>query len=78
MFGLKILSGNPDFCLFQIPYDQKEDSRMNELMRLAHEFLQNFCLENKQNQALLHKHLDLFLTPGVPTEIITQNTFTVN
>ncbi len=24
---------------------------MNELMRLAHEFLQNFCLENKQNQA---------------------------
>ena len=51
--------------LLQIPYDQKEDVRMNELMRLAHEFLQNFCLENKQNQALLHKHLDLFLTPGV-------------
>ncbi len=51
--------------LLEIPYDQKEDVRMNELMRLAHEFLQNFCLENKPNQALLHKHLDLFLTPGV-------------
>ena len=51
--------------LLQIPYDQKEDVRMNELMRLAHEFLQNFCLGNGQNQTLLHKHIDLFLTPGV-------------
>lgn len=38
---------------------------MKEIMCLAHEFLQNFCLENKQNQALLHKNLDMFLTPGV-------------
>ncbi len=51
--------------LLQIPYDQKEDVRMNELMRLAHEFLQNFCLGNVQNQALLHKRIDLFLTPGL-------------
>lgn len=51
--------------LLQIPYDEKEDIRMNELMRLAHEFLQNFCLGNQQNQVLLHKHLDLFLNPGV-------------
>ena len=51
--------------LLQIPYDHKEDVRMNELMRLAHQFLQNFCLGNVQNQALLHKHIDLFLTPGV-------------
>lgn len=51
--------------LLQIPYDEKEDVRMNELMRLAHEFLQNFCLGNKQNQVLLYKHLDLFLNPGV-------------
>lgn len=51
--------------LLQIPYDKKEDVRMNELMRLAHEFLQNFCRGNQQNQALLHKHLELFLTPGV-------------
>lgn len=38
---------------------------MKELMRLAHEFLQNFCLGNQQNQVLLHKQLDLFLNPGV-------------
>ncbi|KAJ3639793.1 hypothetical protein Zmor_003130 [Zophobas morio] len=51
--------------LLQIPYDEKEDIRMNELMRLAHEFLQNFCLGNQQNQVLLFKHLDLFLNPGI-------------
>ena len=51
--------------LLQIPYDRKEDVRMNELMRLAHEFLQNFCRGNQPNQALLHKHLDLFLSPGL-------------
>lgn len=51
--------------LLQIPFDRKEDVRMNELMRLAHEFLQNFCRGNQPNQALLHKHLELFLTPGV-------------
>ena len=38
---------------------------MNELIRLAHEFLQNFCLGNHQNQELLHKHIDLFLTHDV-------------
>jgi inositol 1,4,5-triphosphate receptor type 1 len=51
--------------LLQIPYDRKEHVRMNELMRLAHEFLQNFYRGNQPNQALLHKHLELFLTPGV-------------
>ncbi|KAK3929989.1 Inositol 1,4,5-trisphosphate receptor [Frankliniella fusca] len=51
--------------LLQIPYDQKEDTRMNQLMGLAHEFLQNFCLGNHQNQVLLHKQLDLFLNPGI-------------
>jgi inositol 1,4,5-triphosphate receptor type 1 len=51
--------------LLQIPYDKKEDTRMNSLMRQAHEFLQNFCLGNQQNQVLLHKQLDLFLNPGV-------------
>lgn len=34
-------------------------------MKLAHEFLQAFCLENQQNQTLLHQSLDLFLTAGV-------------
>ena len=38
---------------------------MHEVMRLAHEFLQSFCLGNHSNQSLLHKNLDLFLTPGV-------------
>ena len=54
--------------LLQIPYDKTEDTRMNELMQLAHTFLQNFCLENHQNQALLVKHIDLFLTPGVSNQ----------
>jgi len=51
--------------LLQIPYDKEEDVRMKELMRFAHEFLQNFCRGNQANQALLQKHLDLFLTPGL-------------
>ncbi|KAG8201575.1 hypothetical protein JTE90_011244 [Oedothorax gibbosus] len=51
--------------LLQIPYDKKEDIRMNELMRLAHEFLQHFCLDNHANQSLLHKYIDLFLNPGL-------------
>lgn len=34
-------------------------------MKLAHEFLQNFCAGNQQNQVLLHKHINLFLNPGV-------------
>lgn len=50
--------------LLQVPYDEK-DSRMHDLMRLAHVFLQNFCLANQQNQALLHKQLDMFLNPGI-------------
>lgn len=44
---------------------QAEDTRMQEIMKLAHEFLQNFCAGNQQNQALLHKHINLFLNPGV-------------
>lgn len=38
---------------------------MQEIMKLAHEFLQNFCAGNQQNQVLLHKHINLFLNPGV-------------
>ncbi|KAK4321538.1 hypothetical protein Pmani_007659 [Petrolisthes manimaculis] len=51
--------------LLQIPYDKKEDKRMNELIELAHQFLQNFCLGDRANQALLHKSIDLFLNPGL-------------
>lgn len=42
-----------------------EDLRMQDIMKLAHQFLQNFCAGNQQNQALLHKHINLFLNPGV-------------
>ncbi|CAL9697413.1 unnamed protein product [Knipowitschia caucasica] len=50
--------------LLQIPYEQT-DEKMNNIMKLAHTFLQNFCRGNPQNQVLLHKHLNLFLTPGL-------------
>ena len=40
--------------LLKIPYDHKEDTRMIVLMRMAHEFLQKFCLGNQQNQARLY------------------------
>lgn len=47
---------------------------MNEVMHLAHTFLQNFCRGNPQNQVLLHKHLNLFLTPGVSI-LVTSNIY---
>ncbi|MEQ2204467.1 Inositol 1,4,5-trisphosphate receptor type 1, partial [Xenoophorus captivus] len=50
--------------LLQIPYEKGEDVRMQDNMKLAHQFLQNFCAGNQQNQVLLHKHINLFLTPG--------------
>lgn len=48
----------------QVPHDE-DDAAMDELLALAHEFLQHFCHGNQQNQAILHKHLDLFLNVGV-------------
>ena len=52
--------------LFHVPPSHfQNDEKMNEVMNLAHTFLQNFCRGNPQNQVLLHKHLNLFLTPGV-------------
>ena len=50
--------------LLRIPYDKK-DVRMDEVMKMAHEFLQHFCLSNHQNQSILEKHLDLFMNPGI-------------
>ncbi|XP_071815438.1 inositol 1,4,5-trisphosphate receptor-like isoform X4 [Apostichopus japonicus] len=50
--------------LLQIPYDEYADTRMVGIMTLAHQFLQNFCLANPSNQQLLHKSIDMFLTPG--------------
>ncbi|XP_075987292.1 inositol 1,4,5,-trisphosphate receptor isoform X4 [Anticarsia gemmatalis] len=50
--------------LLQVPHDE-DDAAMDELLALAHEFLQHFCHGNQQNQAILHKQLDLFLNAGI-------------
>lgn len=50
--------------LLKIPYDQGTDIRMSEIMKLAHEFLQAFCLGYQPNQNILYGSLDLFLQPG--------------
>uniref|UniRef100_A0A4W5LMD9 Inositol 1,4,5-trisphosphate receptor n=1 Tax=Hucho hucho TaxID=62062 RepID=A0A4W5LMD9_9TELE len=64
--------------LLQIPYEKGEDVRMQEIMKLAHEFLQNFCAGNQQNQILLHKHINLFLNPGILEAITMQHIFMNN
>uniref|UniRef100_A0A8D3E2G3 Inositol 1,4,5-trisphosphate receptor n=1 Tax=Scophthalmus maximus TaxID=52904 RepID=A0A8D3E2G3_SCOMX len=64
--------------LLQIPYEKGEDLRMQDIMKLAHQFLQNFCAGNQQNQALLHKHVNLFLNPGILEAITMQHIFMNN
>uniref|UniRef100_A0A8C3HP94 Inositol 1,4,5-trisphosphate receptor n=1 Tax=Chrysemys picta bellii TaxID=8478 RepID=A0A8C3HP94_CHRPI len=64
--------------LLQIPYEKAEDTRMQEIMKLAHAFLQNFCAGNQQNQALLHKHINLFLNPGILEAVTMQHIFMNN
>ncbi|XP_061730774.1 inositol 1,4,5-trisphosphate receptor type 1 isoform X10 [Nerophis ophidion] len=64
--------------LLQIPYEKDEDVRMQEIMKLAHEFLQNFCAGNQPNQALLHKHINLFLNPGILEAVTMQHVFMNN
>uniref|UniRef100_A0A668AT64 Inositol 1,4,5-trisphosphate receptor n=1 Tax=Myripristis murdjan TaxID=586833 RepID=A0A668AT64_9TELE len=64
--------------LLQIPYEKGEDVRMQDIMKLAHQFLQNFCAGNQQNQALLHKHINLFLNPGILEAITMQHIFMNN
>uniref|UniRef100_A0A8C4PNU8 Inositol 1,4,5-trisphosphate receptor n=1 Tax=Equus asinus asinus TaxID=83772 RepID=A0A8C4PNU8_EQUAS len=64
--------------LLQIPYEKVSDTKMQEIMRLAHEFLQNFCAGNQQNQALLHKHINLFLNPGILEAVTMQHIFMNN
>lgn len=49
-------------CVFVCP---QNDTKMLEIIRFTHLFLQRFCMGNQENQALLHKNLSLFLTPGV-------------
>ena len=57
-------------------FNFQNDEKMNEVMNLAHTFLQNFCRGNPQNQVLLHKHLNLFLTPGVSIWV-TSNIYSI-
>uniref|UniRef100_A0A8C2QAE5 Inositol 1,4,5-trisphosphate receptor n=1 Tax=Cyprinus carpio TaxID=7962 RepID=A0A8C2QAE5_CYPCA len=64
--------------LLQIPYEKGEDVQMQEIMTLAHQFLQNFCAGNQQNQALLHKHINLFLNPGILEAVTMQHIFMNN
>ncbi|XP_058855370.1 inositol 1,4,5-trisphosphate receptor type 1 isoform X3 [Acipenser ruthenus] len=64
--------------LLQIPYEKGEDTRMQEIMKLAHEFLQNFCAGNQQNQVLLHKHINLFMNPGILEAVTMQHIFMNN
>ncbi|XP_068598325.1 inositol 1,4,5-trisphosphate-gated calcium channel ITPR1-like [Brachionichthys hirsutus] len=64
--------------LLQIPYEKGADLRMQDIMKLAHEFLQNFCAGNQQNQALLHKHINLFLNPGILEAVTMQHIFMNN
>ncbi|CAF4174789.1 unnamed protein product [Rotaria socialis] len=40
--------------LLKIPYDKMEDTRMNHIMKLAHNLLQYFCYENPTNQEKLY------------------------
>ncbi|XP_022531485.2 inositol 1,4,5-trisphosphate receptor type 1 isoform X2 [Astyanax mexicanus] len=64
--------------LLQIPYEKGEDVWMQEIMTLAHQFLQNFCAGNQQNQTLLHKHINLFLNPGILEAVTMQHIFMNN
>ncbi|KAH0618796.1 hypothetical protein JD844_018273 [Phrynosoma platyrhinos] len=56
----------------------KGDTKMLEILRLTHQFLQKFCAGNQENQTLLHKHLNLFLTPGLLEAETMQHIFLNN
>ncbi|KAG8588891.1 hypothetical protein GDO81_006140 [Engystomops pustulosus] len=63
--------------LLQIPYE-KGDMKMKEILKYTHQFLQKFCAGNPENQALLHKQLSLFLTPGLLEAETMQHIFLNN
>uniref|UniRef100_A0A3P8WR32 Inositol 1,4,5-trisphosphate receptor n=1 Tax=Cynoglossus semilaevis TaxID=244447 RepID=A0A3P8WR32_CYNSE len=63
--------------LLQVSYD-KNDTKMLEIIRFTHLFLQRFCMGNQENQALLHKNLSLFLTPGMMEAETVQHIFSNN
>ncbi|XP_064155906.1 inositol 1,4,5-trisphosphate receptor type 3 isoform X1 [Anguilla rostrata] len=63
--------------LLQVSYD-KNDAKMQEIIKYTHHFLQKFCTGNAENQALLHKHLNLFLNPGLLEAETVQHVFSNN
>ncbi|XP_067095628.1 inositol 1,4,5-trisphosphate receptor type 3 isoform X3 [Osmerus mordax] len=63
--------------LLQVSYD-KNDSKMLEIIKYTHLFLQKFCKGNQENQALLHKNLHLFLNPGLLEAETVQQIFENN
>ncbi|XP_064425349.1 inositol 1,4,5-trisphosphate receptor type 3 [Latimeria chalumnae] len=63
--------------LIQVSYS-KNDMKMQEIIRYAHLFLQKFCAGNHENQVLLHKHLNLFVTPGLQEAETIQHIFLHN
>uniref|UniRef100_A0A673HC10 Inositol 1,4,5-trisphosphate receptor n=1 Tax=Sinocyclocheilus rhinocerous TaxID=307959 RepID=A0A673HC10_9TELE len=63
--------------LLQISYD-RNDTKMLEIIKYTHLFLQKFCTGNLENQNLLHKHLNLFLTPGLLEAETMQHIFSNN
>uniref|UniRef100_A0A673APG1 Inositol 1,4,5-trisphosphate receptor n=1 Tax=Sphaeramia orbicularis TaxID=375764 RepID=A0A673APG1_9TELE len=63
--------------LLQVSYDQN-DVKMQEIIRYTHLFLQKFCMGNQENQALLHKNLNLFLNPGLLEAETVQHIFSNN
>ncbi|XP_077567065.1 inositol 1,4,5-trisphosphate-gated calcium channel ITPR3 [Stigmatopora nigra] len=63
--------------LLQVSYD-KNDVKMQEIIRYTHLFLQRFCTGNQENQVLLHKNLSLFLNPGLLDAETVQHIFSNN
>uniref|UniRef100_A0A669DV13 Inositol 1,4,5-trisphosphate receptor n=1 Tax=Oreochromis niloticus TaxID=8128 RepID=A0A669DV13_ORENI len=63
--------------LLQVSYD-KNDVKMQEIIKYTHLFLQKFCMGNQENQALLHKNLNLFLNPGLQEAETVQHIFSNN
>ncbi|KAJ8257213.1 hypothetical protein GJAV_G00183130 [Gymnothorax javanicus] len=63
--------------LLQVSYD-KNDAKMQEIIKYTHHFLQKFCTGNSENQTLLHKHLNLFLNPGLLEAETVQHVFSNN
>ncbi|MGH0141198.1 UNVERIFIED_CONTAM: hypothetical protein FKN15_010726 [Acipenser sinensis] len=57
---------------------KETDVKMLEIIKHTHHFLQKFCQGNQENQALLHKHLNLFLNPGLLEAATVQHIFMNN